>query len=91
MDLISPTYQNVMGSILNNGEVTIGTLYLKGKIAHNGKVLVFQDPTEMPRVKNWRKSNFEVDSVTYMQDIETAREPVFSLAKLSKTSWALLL
>ena len=45
----------------------------------------------MPQMKNWRNSNFEADSETYMHDIETARESVFSLAKLSKTSCALLL
>ena len=36
--------------------------------------------TQLPQLKSWHNSNFELDSVMYIQDIETTGEPVFSLA-----------
>ena len=39
--------------------------------------LITEDPTGMPKVKNWGSKHFGLDSVINMHDIETPREPVF--------------
>ena len=43
--------------------------------------MVFEDPTVMPQVINWWSSNFDLDKVTYMHDIETTGKTVFPLVK----------
>ena len=68
-----------------------GTLYAEVKMTKTGSALVFVDPTGMAQVKKWGNKNFEHESVTNINDVKTTGGPVFSLAKLSNSSSALLM
>ena len=73
----------IMGSVLIKEELIIGTLYAQVKIARIGSVLLFEDPTGMAQVRKWGNRSFELDSVTYINDVKTTGRQVFSLAKFS--------
>ena len=72
-------------------ELTIGTLYAQVKIASTGSALVFEDPTGIEQVRKWGNRSFELDSVKYINVAKTTEGAVFSLAKFSNSSSALLL
>ena len=74
---ISPINKKRMGSVLINGELTIGTLNAQVKSASTGSTLVFEVPTGMAHVRKWGNRSFELDSVLYINDVKTTRGPVF--------------
>ena len=80
-----------MGSNLVNGELTNGTLYAEVKMTKSGSALIFVDPSGMAQLRKWGNKSFEHESVTYINDVKTTGGPVFSLAKLSNSSSALLM
>ena len=60
-------------------------MYAKVRNANTGSVLV-----RIPQAKSCDNNNFEFEPVTYLHDIETIGERLFSLAKWSGTSSAVL-
>ena len=63
---VSPKGEKILGNILINGEISIGTIYCDSTERRDGTWLTFRDPFQELNTIPLRDNNFEIDSVQYI-------------------------